>query len=113
VDRLVIQHRAAWRARVRYPGSVFPDNLASPLSSDALVMVLLGGVEQFGAGHRPRLQGALDLAGEPDDLSKLAGRVIVLIVVAFPRHLGIWRDPASAAPFVEVCASRITDRDAE
>ena len=49
-------------------GSVFPDSLGISLSVDALVMVLLGGVETVsGAGHRRhRVQGGQHLAGQPD-----------------------------------------------
>ena len=49
-------------------GSVFPDSLGISLSVDALVMVLLGGVETVSGAvdRRHRVQGAQHLAGQPD-----------------------------------------------
>ena len=83
-------------------GSVFPDSLGISLSVDALVMVLLGGVETVsGAVVGAIVYKALSIwLVSQTDLSKLVlGGVIVLIVVAFPeghrRHAG--GDPAIAA----------------
>ncbi|MGE5159813.1 MAG: ABC transporter permease [Gemmatimonas sp.] len=71
-------------------GSVFPDNLGIPLSVDALVMVLLGGVETVSGG----IVGAVVYKAlniwlvSQTDLSKLVlGAFIVLIVVAFPKGI--------------------------
>jgi branched-chain amino acid transport system permease protein len=71
-------------------GSVFPDNLGIPLSVDALVMVLLGGVETVSGG----IVGAIVYKAlniwlvSQTDLSKLVlGVFIVLIVVAFPKGI--------------------------
>jgi branched-chain amino acid transport system permease protein len=71
-------------------GSVFPDNLGIPLSVDALVMVLLGGVETVSGG----IVGAIVYKAlniwlvSQTDLSKLLlGAFIVLIVVAFPKGI--------------------------
>ena len=71
-------------------GSVFPDNLGIPLSVDALVMVLLGGVETVSGG----IVGAIVYKAlniwlvSQTDLSKLVlGAFIVLIVVAFPKGI--------------------------
>jgi branched-chain amino acid transport system permease protein len=68
-------------------GSVFPDNLGISLSVDALVMVLLGGVETVsGAVIGAIVYKALNIwLVSKTDLSKLVlGGFIVLIVVAFP-----------------------------
>ncbi|HZR87983.1 MAG TPA: ABC transporter permease [Bradyrhizobium sp.] len=71
-------------------GSVFPDNLGIPLSVDALVMVLLGGVETVSGG----IVGAIVYKAlniwlvSQTDLSKLVlGAFIVLIVIAFPKGI--------------------------
>ncbi|WP_407176155.1 ABC transporter permease [Bradyrhizobium sp. STM 3562] len=71
-------------------GSVFPDSLGIPLSVDALVMVLLGGVETVSGG----IVGAIVYKAlniwlvSQTDLSKLVlGAFIVLIVVAFPKGI--------------------------
>ena len=71
-------------------GSVFPDSLGIPLSVDALVMVLLGGVETVSGG----VVGAVVYKTlsiwlvSQTDLSKLVlGAFIVLIVVAFPKGI--------------------------
>jgi branched-chain amino acid transport system permease protein len=67
---------------------VFPDNLGIPLSVDALVMVLLGGVETVsGAVVGAILYRALSIAlMSQTDYSKLVlGLLIVILVVAFPR----------------------------
>jgi branched-chain amino acid transport system permease protein len=71
-------------------GSVFPDNLGIPLSVDALVMVLLGGVETVsGAVIGAIVYKALSIwLVSQTDLSKLVlGGFIVLIVVAFPKGI--------------------------
>jgi len=69
-------------------GSVFPDSLGISLSVDALVMVLLGGVETVsGAVVGAIIYKALSIwLVSQTDLSKLVlGGVIVLIVVGFPK----------------------------
>jgi branched-chain amino acid transport system permease protein len=69
-------------------GSVFPDSLGISLSVDALVMVLLGGVETVsGAVIGAVIYKALNIwLVSQTDLSKLVlGAVIILIVVAFPK----------------------------
>ncbi|MFL6828177.1 MAG: ABC transporter permease [Bradyrhizobium sp.] len=86
-------------------GSVFPDSLGISLSVDALVMVLLGGVETVsGAVVGAVIYKALNIwLVSQTDLSKLVlGAVIILIVVAFPKGVvGIlesvrsWRRPPS------------------
>jgi branched-chain amino acid transport system permease protein len=71
-------------------GSVFPDSLGIPLSVDALVMVLLGGVETVsGAVVGAIVYKALSIwLVSQTDLSKLVlGAFIVLIVVAFPKGI--------------------------
>ena len=71
-------------------GSVFPDSLGISLSVDALVMVLLGGVETVsGAVVGAIAYKALNIwLVSKTDLSKLVlGGVIVLIVVAFPKGI--------------------------
>jgi branched-chain amino acid transport system permease protein len=80
-------------------GSVFPDNLGISLSVDALVMVLLGGVETVSGA----IVGAIAYKAlsiwlvSQTDLSKLVlGGFIVLIVVVFPKGIvgtmeTIWR----------------------
>jgi branched-chain amino acid transport system permease protein len=71
-------------------GSVFPDSLGISLSVDALVMVLLGGVETIsGAVIGAIVYKALSIwLVSQTDLSKLVlGAVIVLIVVAFPKGI--------------------------
>src|ERR1700683_993810 len=71
-------------------GSVFPDNLGIPLSVDALVMVLLGGVETVsGAVVGAIVYKALNIwLVSQTDLSKLVlGGFIVLIVVVFPKGI--------------------------
>jgi branched-chain amino acid transport system permease protein len=71
-------------------GSVFPDSLGIPLSVDALVMVLLGGIETVSGA----IVGAIVFKAlsiwlmSQTDLSKLVlGLVIVLLVVAFPKGI--------------------------
>src|SRR4030088_2818282 len=71
-------------------GSVFPDSLGISLSVDALVMVLLGGVETVsGAVVGAIVYKALSIwLVSQTDLSKLVlGGVIVLIVVVFPKGI--------------------------
>src|SRR6266478_7723477 len=71
-------------------GSVFPDSLGISLSVDALVMVLLGGVETVSGA----VIGAIVFKAaniwlvSQTDLSKLVlGGFIVLMVVAFPKGI--------------------------
>ncbi|MCA6121038.1 ABC transporter permease [Bradyrhizobium sp. WSM 1704] len=71
-------------------GSVFPDNMGISLSVDALVMVLLGGVETVsGAVIGAIVYKALNIwLVSQTDLSKLVlGGFVVLIVVAFPKGI--------------------------
>jgi branched-chain amino acid transport system permease protein len=71
-------------------GSVFPDSLGISLSVDALVMVLLGGVETVsGAVVGAIVYKALSIwLVSQTDLSKLVlGGVIILMVVAFPKGI--------------------------
>jgi len=71
-------------------GSVFPDTLGISLSVDALVMVLLGGVETvMGPLVGAIVYKALNIwLVSQTDLSKLVlGGFIVLIVVAFPKGI--------------------------
>src|ERR1700746_3727222 len=96
-------------------GSVFPDPLGISLSVDALVMVLLGGVETVsGAVVGAIVYKALNIwLVSHTDWSKLVlGAFIVLIVVAFPKGIvGVLetirnrRRPAS--PKAALLASRI------
>jgi branched-chain amino acid transport system permease protein len=88
-------------------GSVFPDVLGIPLSVDALVMVLLGGVETVsGAIVGAIVYKALSiwLVSQTDWSKLVLGAFIVLIVVAFPKGIvgtmgAIWpRRTASAKP---------------
>jgi branched-chain amino acid transport system permease protein len=71
-------------------GSVFPDSLGISLSVDALVMVLLGGVETVsGAILGAIVYKMLSIwLVSQTDLSKLVlGGIIVLIVVVFPKGI--------------------------
>jgi len=71
-------------------GSVFPDSLGIPLSVDALVMVLLGGVETVsGAVVGAIVYKALSiwLISQTDWSKLVLGAFIVLIVVAFPKGI--------------------------
>jgi branched-chain amino acid transport system permease protein len=71
-------------------GSVFPDSLGIPLSVDALVMVLLGGVETVsGAVVGAIVYKALSIwLVSQTDLSKLVlGAFIIVIVVGFPKGI--------------------------
>jgi len=73
-----------------HKGSVFPDNLGISLSVDALVMVLLGGVETvFGPVIGAIVYKAVNIwLVSHTDLSKLVlGAFIVLIVLAFPKGI--------------------------
>ena len=83
-------------------GSVFPDNLGISLSVDALVMVLLGGVETVsGAVVGAIVYKALSIwLISETDLSKLVlGGFIVLIVVAFPKGIvGVLETIRQSAP---------------
>src|SRR5947209_14538250 len=83
------------RRAVRLPERKrLPDSLGISLSVDALVMVLLGGVETVsGAVIGAIVYKALNIwLVSRTDLSKLIlGAVIVLIVVAFPKGIvGMW-----------------------
>jgi branched-chain amino acid transport system permease protein len=86
-------------------GSVFPDVLGIPLSVDALVMVLLGGVETVsGAVVGAIVYKALSiwLVSQTDWSKLVLGGFIVLIVVVFPKGIlgtmgSTWhRRPSSA-----------------
>ena len=88
-------------------GSVFPDVLGIPQSVDALVMVLLGGVETVsGAVVGAIVYKALSiwLVSQTDWSKLVLGSFIVLTVVAFPKGIvgtmqSIWhRRPSSAKP---------------
>jgi branched-chain amino acid transport system permease protein len=75
-------------------GSVFPDQMSIPRSVDALVMVLLGGVQSLSGP----IFGAAAFTWLQDALSRLAfwrlilGGVIIGLVLLFPQGLaGIWR----------------------
>ena len=71
-------------------GSVFPDVLGIPLSVDALVMVLLGGVETVsGAIVGAILYKTLSiwLVSQTEWSKLVLGAFIILIVVAFPKGI--------------------------
>lgn len=71
-------------------GSVFPDSLGIPLSVDALVMVLLGGIETVsGAVVGAIVFKALNiwLVSQTDWSKLVLGAIVVLIVVAFPKGI--------------------------
>jgi branched-chain amino acid transport system permease protein len=71
-------------------GSVFPDNLGIPLSVDALVMVLLGGVETVsGAIVGAIVYKALSiwLVSQTDWSKLVLGAFIIVVVVAFPKGI--------------------------
>ena len=71
-------------------GSVFPDNMGIALSVDALVMVLLGGVETVsGAVIGAIVFKAVNiwLVSQTDWSKLVLGGFIVLIVVAFPKGI--------------------------
>ncbi|MBN9455591.1 MAG: ABC transporter permease [Bosea sp.] len=88
-----------------FKGSVFPTYLAIPRSVDALLMVLLGGVQTVSGP----IVGAFAYAGLSEQLSRLTmywrfalGLSIVLLVVLFPRGLVgsflAWRERSRAEP---------------
>lgn len=90
-------------------GSVFPDSLGIPLSVDALVMVLLGGLETVsGAVVGAVVFKALSIwLMSQTDLSKLVlGAAIVVLVVAGPKGivgtLQEWRSRRRPAAVAEV-----------
>jgi branched-chain amino acid transport system permease protein len=95
-------------------GSVFPDVLGIPLSVDALVMVLLGGVETVsGAIVGAIVYKALSiwLVSQTEWSKLVLGGFIVLIVVAFPKGIvgtveTIWRRQPSSVK-AAVLASKI------
>ncbi|MBR1121192.1 ABC transporter permease [Bradyrhizobium lablabi] len=71
-------------------GSVFPDNMGIPLSVDALVMVLLGGVETVSGaviGAIVFKAANIWLVSQTDWSKLVLGAFIVLIVVAFPKGI--------------------------
>lgn len=87
-----------------FKGSVFPTYMAIPRSVDALLMVLLGGVQTVSGP----IVGAFAYAGLSEQLAKLTmywrfalGLAIVLLVVLFPRGLVggflAWRERFEAA----------------
>src|SRR5215813_6539449 len=89
-------------------GSVFPDSLGISLSVDALVMVLLGGVETVsGAVIGAIVYKALNiwLVSQTDWSKLVLGAFIVLIVVAFPKGIvgtletlmARWRPPSPSS----------------
>lgn len=93
-------------------GSVFPDNMGISLSVDALVMVLLGGVETVsGAVVGAIVYKALNiwLVSQTDWSKLVLGGFVVLIVVAFPKGIvgtleAVMRrrrkSPSSASPLL-------------
>jgi branched-chain amino acid transport system permease protein len=82
-------------------GAVFPNSLSIPVSVDALVMVLLGGLQTL-AGP---IVGAIAYHGLATELTRhaeywrlLLGVTIVVLVVAFPRGIvGFLRERAARA----------------
>ena len=71
-------------------GSVFPDVLGIPLSVDALVMVLLGGVETVSGaiiGAIVYKTLSIWLVSQTDWSKLVLGAFIVVIVVAFPKGI--------------------------
>ena len=71
-------------------GSVFPDEVGIPRSVDALMMVLLGGVQ---ASTGPILGGAAytglhDLLSRLEAWRLLLGSSIIALVIFFPEGLG-------------------------
>jgi branched-chain amino acid transport system permease protein len=96
-------------------GSVFPDSLGIPLSVDALVMVLLGGVGTVsGAVVGAIVYRALTilLMSQTDYSKLLLGLIVVTLVVAFPagivgsleRLRGRFRPGAGAASAAKLAA---------
>jgi branched-chain amino acid transport system permease protein len=82
-------------------GAVFPNALSIPVSVDALVMVLLGGLQTLSGP----IIGAIAYHGLSTELIRhveywraLLGAVIVVLVVAFPRGIvGFARERAASA----------------
>jgi branched-chain amino acid transport system permease protein len=71
-------------------GSVFPDVLAVPLSVDALVMVLLGGIQSLGGpvvGAAVYKTLTIVLAAYTDYWRLVIGVVVLALVVAFPQGI--------------------------
>jgi branched-chain amino acid transport system permease protein len=71
-------------------GSVFPENLAIPLSVDGLVMVLLGGIETVSgavAGAIVYKALAIWLISQTELSKLILGGIIVALVVAFPKGI--------------------------
>jgi branched-chain amino acid transport system permease protein len=73
-----------------FKGSVFPTYMSIPKSVDALLMVLLGGVQTISGP----IAGAFVYAGLEEQLVRLTGYwrfilglIIVLLVIVFPRGL--------------------------
>lgn len=84
-------------------GSVFPDTLAIPVSVEALVMVLMGGLQTalgplIGAASFTGLK--IGIASETDFWRLILGAIIIAIVLVFPQGMvGALRRPrAGAAP---------------
>jgi branched-chain amino acid transport system permease protein len=86
-----------------FKGSVFPTYLSIPKSVDALLMVLLGGIQTISGP----IIGAFVFAGLEDQLMRftaywrfILGLVIVLLVILFPKGLAgtvlEWRDRRSS-----------------
>ena len=98
-------------------GSVFPDSLGISLSVDALVMVLLGGVETVsGAVVGAIVYKALNiwLVSQTDWSKLVLGGFIVLIVVAFPKGIVGMIETITAAhrrASPQAGGARVTDRD--
>src|SRR6516165_6392542 len=96
-------------------GSVFPDSLSISLSVDALVMVLLGGVETVsGAVVGAIVYKALSiwLVSQTDWSKLVLGAFIVLIVVAFPKGIvgmldTFWPRRSSAQSGPAILASHV------
>ena len=88
---------------------MFPDSLGISLSVDALVMVLLGGVETVsGAVVGAIVYKALNIwLVSQTDLSKLVlGGFIVLIVVAFPKGIVGMLETISESPPIRLAEIR-------
>ena len=80
-------------------GSVFPDALSIPMSVDALVIMLLGGVMSLigpWVGALAFVTLKIVLAGETDYWRFILGALIIVAVIAFPKGLaGIFRKGTS------------------
>ncbi|NIX77274.1 ABC transporter permease subunit [Microvirga terricola] len=89
-------------------GSVFPENLAIPLSIDGLVMVLLGGVETVSgavAGAIVYKALAIWLVSQAEFSKLVLGGVIVTLVVAFPKGIvGFIEDMRARRPRAKAAA---------